>query len=261
MDKHTCRNCDNHFSGAYCNKCGQKLAHRITMGHLAHDILHSFTHADKGFFHLMLGLFKAPGKVAREYIIEEKRKRYFTPFQYLLIIGTIATFIVVNSHFMENAMKIMTMADPADTKQAAAMQQVSYLQSKYYNIMILLQLPFMALATFWLYRKYKLNYAEHLTLHTFITAQTTLISMLLMLFIFITGRDVNVIRFFMTSIWLISTAYHIGVYIQFFQQRTVGGFFRGLLSYILGMVLFFVSTVIVTIVVVFIYMMIKKALH
>ncbi|MCP9752058.1 DUF3667 domain-containing protein [Ferruginibacter sp. HRS2-29] len=261
MDKHTCRNCDNHFSGDYCNRCGQKMAHRITMGHLFHDITHAFTHADKGFFHLMLGLFKAPGNVAREYIIEEKRKRYFMPFQYLLIIGTIATFVVVNSHFMENAMKIMAMTDPANTKQTAMMQQISYLQSKYYNIMILLQLPFMSLATFWVYRKYKLNYAEHLTLHTFITAQTTLISMILMLFLFITGTDFNVIRFFSITISVISISYHIGVYMQFFQQRSVGGFFRGLSSYIIGILLFFISTVIVTIIIGFIYAMIKKAGH
>ena len=32
-----------------------------------------------------------------------------------------------------------------------------------------------------MYRKFKLNYAEHLTLQTFITAQTTILGMLVML--------------------------------------------------------------------------------
>jgi hypothetical protein len=86
MDNHTCCNCNNEFTGEYCNQCGQKLTHRITMAHLAHDILHAFTHADKGFLYLMVQLFKNPGKVAREYIVEGKRKRYFMPFQYILII-------------------------------------------------------------------------------------------------------------------------------------------------------------------------------
>jgi nucleoside diphosphate kinase len=262
MDKHTCRNCDNHFSGAYCNKCGQKLAHRITMGHIAHDITHAFTHADKGFFHLMLGLFKNPGKVAREYIIEEKRKRYFTPFQYVLIIGTIATFVVVNSHYMENAMKMMAMTDPANSQQAAIMQQVSYLQSKYYNIFILLQLPFMSLATFWLYRRHRLNYAEHLTLNTFITAQTTFIGMVLMLFLFITGhQNFNVIRFFTVTIGLVSVSYHIVMYMQFFQQLNLKGFFKALLTYVVGLVIFFLSTVILSFLAGLIFMLIKKALH
>lgn len=198
MNNHTCQNCDHQFTGEYCNKCGQKIVHRITLGHIAHDLVHAFTHADKGFFYMMKELFKNPGKVAREYILEGKRKRYFTPFQYILLIGAVATIVVVNSHYMENAVRAMNMSgDAVSTKQAILMQKLTYLQGKYYNILILIQLPFLSLSTFWLYRKYKYNYAEHLTLHTFITAQTTLIGMVLMIGLFFTGHsNMNMIRMF-----------------------------------------------------------------
>jgi len=39
------------------------------------------------------------------------------------------------------------------------------------------------------YKKNQYNFAEHLTLQTFITAQTTVIAMLVMLSIFISGKS------------------------------------------------------------------------
>lgn len=249
MPTHICPNCDNQFTGQFCNNCGQKLSHRITMGHIGHDLVHAFTHTDKGFFHLMIQLFKKPGKVAREYIVEEKRKRYGTPFQYIIIIGTIATFVVINSHFMENMMRAMGAGtQDAASRQAVALQKITDLQSRYYNFLILLQLPFMSISTFWLYKKYKFNYAEHLTLHTFITAQTTLISMILMLFMFIMDKsNVNIMRSFTVFVGLASFVYHIIMYMQFFLEKTFKGFLKALAAYLLGLVIFFVVVMVLSI--------------
>ena len=245
MNSHTCQNCNHQFTGEYCNQCGQKVIHRITIGHIAHDLVHAFTHADKGFFYMMLQLFKNPGKVAREYILEGKRKRYFTPFQYILLIGAVAAIVVVNSHYMETAMRSLTSAD-VSTKQAAMMQQISYLQGKYYNAFILIQLPFLSLSTFWLYKKYRYNYAEHLTLHTFITAQTTLIGMVLMIgFFFIGHSSMSMVRIFTVISGIIAAVYHIIMYMQFFGQKTFAGFLKALLAYILGIVISFVAMIIV----------------
>lgn len=255
MSTHICPNCDNQFTGQFCNNCGQKLSHRITMGHIGHDLAHAFTHTDKGFFHLMIQLFKKPGKVAREYIVEHKRKRYGTPFQYIIIIGTIATFIVVNSHFMENTMRAMgAVGQGFSGDQAAMMQKISELQSRYYNFLILLQLPFLSLSTFWLYKKYKFNFAEHLTLHTFITAQTTLISMILMLFMFIMDKsNINIMRSFTIFVGLASMVYHIIMYMQFFREKTFKGFLKALVAYILGIVIFFVVIMLLSLIVGIIY--------
>ncbi|MBX3257572.1 MAG: DUF3667 domain-containing protein [Chitinophagaceae bacterium] len=239
MPTHICANCNNEFSGNFCNNCGQKLAHRITMGYIGHEISHAFTHTDKGFFHLMAGLFRKPGKVIREYIIENKRKRYGTPFQYILIIGALATFIMVNTHFMESSMQVVGMGE-GNAGQMQMMQKVSEFQGRYYNLIMLLQLPFFALATFWLYGKHKLNYAEHLTLHTFITAQTTLISIVLILLLFILDRsNINLMRSFTAFVAIIAIVYQISVCMQFFRQKNIAGFFRAMGAYLLGLFLFF----------------------
>jgi hypothetical protein len=142
MSLHSCPNCDNQFAGQFCNKCGQREAHKITIAYIWHDLAHAFTHTDKGFFHMMGQLFVRPGRVAYEYIVEAKRKRYFPPFQYLILLGAIATIIVVNSHFIEHTYKnmggITGNMSQQSAQQAAFMQQMSVWQSKYYNILILL---------------------------------------------------------------------------------------------------------------------------
>ncbi|RYD76224.1 MAG: DUF3667 domain-containing protein [Sphingobacteriales bacterium] len=240
MSTHTCPNCSNQFTGQFCNNCGQKVVHRLTMPHLWHDLIHAFTHTDKGFFYLMGQLFVRPGVVAREYIVEGKRKRYFLPLQYLIILSAIATIIVSNSHYIEETMKTMSALTGSTGKyppgQAAFMEKLNTWQSKYYNIMILLQLPFYALAASIFYNsRHKYNYAEFLTLQTFVTGQTTLISMVLMLFLFISKASFAYLSGFML---FASLAYQIWVYMNFFQEKNVTGFFKALGSYILGVIFF-----------------------
>ena len=245
MTNQICRNCDNHFTGDYCNKCGQKTTHRITMGHIGHDMLHAFTHTDKGFFYLMLQLFVRPGIVAREYIVEGKRKRYFTPFQYILIIGAIAAFVAVNSHFIETTVQSIGGDTIYSAKKLAFIQKITSYQSRYYNFLILIQLPFYALATFLVFRKHRFNYAEHLTLQTFITAQTTILAMLVMLIIFLMGKT----GLYLASVMsLISAAFQIFAYRQFFLEKNVKGIFKALLANILGMVFFMIFMMIVVLV-------------
>ncbi|MFT3980475.1 MAG: DUF3667 domain-containing protein [Ferruginibacter sp.] len=246
MSSHICPNCNNEFTGQFCNNCGQKVTHRITMRHLVHDFVHAFTHTDKGFFYMMIQLFVRPGTVAREYISEGKRKRYFLPLQYLIIIGAIATIVVTNSHFMEHTMNSMSeltgTAKQYSARQAMFMQKVSQWQSKYYNIMIMLQLPFYALAALVVYRKkYKFNYAELLTLQTFVTAQNTLMATLLMLIAFL-GNSTTI--YLNVIIAVIAFIYHIMVYMQFFREYSIVGFLKALLSYLLGLLFFFIFSVV-----------------
>ncbi len=239
-----CTNCGTRFGGAFCNKCGQQVTHRITMAHISHDMVHAFTHADKGFFYMMLQLFKRPGIVAREYILEGKRKKYFLPFQYILIIGTIAAFVAVNSHFIEQTTTALSGDGQYSARQVAFMQKISAWQSKYYNIMILLQLPFYAWAGKLVFKRHGLNYAEHLTLQTLLTAQVTLMSMIVMLSVMITGRSGGSLLVFMA---LITAAFQIFAYMQFFREFSFKGFLKAALVNLVGLLFFaaFISIVMV----------------
>ena len=247
MTTHICNNCSNHFSEDYCNKCGQKEAHKITMAHIGHEVLHSFTHADRGFLHLLLQLFIRPGVVAREYIVEGKRKRYFLPFQYILIIGTVAAFVAINSHYFETAISVFN--DAESENKARLIHKTTLFVSKYYNFVILFQLPFFSLGTYIIFRKYHFNYAEHLTLQTFITAQTTIIVMIVMLTIFLT-KSPGVSALPIMS--LFSFAFHIFANTQFFREQNFKGILKALLSNILGIIFFAIFMLLVLFVFAFI---------
>jgi hypothetical protein len=255
MKHKICKNCGNHFTGQFCNECGQKDAHRITLSHIGHEFIHAFTHADKGIFHLFLQLFIRPGKVAYEYIVEGKRKKYFPPFQYILILGTIAAFVAINSHFLEHAMEIAGQQQKYSKRQIEFMNTISHFQTKYYNFVILMQLPFLALASFLVYRKKGLYYAEHLTLQTFITAQTSVIGMIVMIVIGLSGKFGIYIGFILA---FMATIFQVFAYMQFFSGKTWKDVLRAFSSNLLGQFFFMLFMVVIIVSVLIISVLIKK---
>ncbi|MFZ1527839.1 MAG: hypothetical protein WAT19_03755 [Ferruginibacter sp.] len=90
----TCKNCGNHFKGIFCNNCGQKFAvERFSFRHIFSEVIHAFTHADKGFLSLLKKMTVNPGLIAYEYIVEFRRKKYFNLFTFFVLITAIAAYI------------------------------------------------------------------------------------------------------------------------------------------------------------------------
>ena len=99
MELHTCTNCDNQCSGSSCNICGQKETHRYTVAQVLHELVHGFTHADKGIFSFAWNIVRRPGTVALD-LVEGRRQRYFKLFQYLISILGITTFLLRKTKFV-----------------------------------------------------------------------------------------------------------------------------------------------------------------
>ena len=98
MQASNCQNCNHLLSETFnfCPICSQTThVHRFTIKHLLHEFFHAFTHTDRGVLLLLKGLATNPGVVLKEYIIEGKRKRYFSPFTFLLIVLGIT--LIMNS--------------------------------------------------------------------------------------------------------------------------------------------------------------------
>lgn len=96
----TCPNCSTLLEKkfAYCPICGQSAhIHRFNLPHVFHEVFHALTHADKGLLHLIKNLTLRPGVTAREYILEGKRKTYFNPFTFLLLV--LGLTVLANSYF------------------------------------------------------------------------------------------------------------------------------------------------------------------
>lgn len=181
MNQTNCLNCgakiapDQHF----CANCGQKAqVHRITFMHFLHEFFHAFTHTDKGILHLLKALFLHPGRVAREYMAG-KRKKYFNPFTFFLIVMTL--FVFSSTFFSKDDLKIVP--DPrvvAQIPTEAGRQQyintitrvveASGFMKHYGNVVGMIAVPFLSLITWLFYRRRGYNYAEHLTANLLFTA-------------------------------------------------------------------------------------------
>ena len=91
----------------------------------AHEVVHFFTHADKGIFYLVKMLATNPGKVAREYI-RGKRKKYFSPLNFFLVVVGLFVFVqvsfkptgAVNLNMMKE--QVMKIPDPVARERRLA---------------------------------------------------------------------------------------------------------------------------------------------
>ena len=149
-----CRNCEAQLDqeNAYCARCGQAVAARITMHEIGRDMWQAIVSVDRSAVSLIAALLVRPGVVARDYVAG-RRKRYFGPFAFLLITVGLASAIIALSGF-----KAFMSNNPNDI--------VDFLQ-QHVNWVILMQVPLLALCTRMLFYEQGLNYAEHLVLASF----------------------------------------------------------------------------------------------
>lgn len=181
MHQANCLNCNVRLTpGAhFCGNCGQKAdIHRLSFMHFLHEFFHAFTHADKGIFHLLKELTLRPGQVAREYMAG-KRKKYFNPFTFFLIVMTL--FVFSSTFFSKADLKIKP--DPAVIAQIPTeagkqeyintitrVVEASGFMKHYGNIVGMIAVPFLSLITWAFYRRRGYNYAEHLTANLLFTS-------------------------------------------------------------------------------------------
>jgi len=243
MEQHTCKNCENLFEGNFCNVCGQKIAHRLDVSHIWHEVIHLFTHADKGIFAFIPKIITKPGIIALDYV-EGKRKRYFNPLQYLVILVGIVTFLVAKSHFMEQVMStINTMNDQNISAKAAAKQrQIVEFFQKYFNVIMFVMIPVFSFFSWLLFKKKNYNYAENVLVQVTLQAQsnTILIFTFYPLLLFF-GLHAPKIIFLLPLISLMICM--ATTYAQFFELPWWVALIKGILIYICTIILIMVIAV------------------
>jgi len=171
-DKH-CLNCDNEITATqkFCSHCGQTThVHRFTLTHFFHEVFHAFTHTDKGIFFLIKELFLRPGIVAKEYIAG-KRKKYFNPFTFFLILAAFFVFSsslsgTIKKEKQDMPERITKIDNDEKREEAIAIYERALKTQQFFikhgNIVAMIAVPFFA-CYFWLiFYKRKYNYSEHL---------------------------------------------------------------------------------------------------
>jgi len=228
----TCKNCGSEFEGNFCNNCGQSgSVHRFTLKHAFHDFLHTFTHVDRGILFLIKQLFLKPGVVAKEYIAG-KRKKYFNPFQYLILAVAVSFFLTAKLGVIG-----FTHVEPEIYSRLAFWQRY-FLEFNnfiytYFNLLLFIAVPLMAFYSWLFYRKSGFNYSENVIFQTFIAAQRCLLYILLMPFLY-SFREKWYIG--IGTYYFLFFIYYAWAYTQFFGGNKTWNFVKYFISFILSII-------------------------
>jgi hypothetical protein len=162
VDLNQCQNCGSALASDqnYCGRCGQKCdAGRLTIKQLGHDLLHALTHVDRSVLSLLWPLLIRPGTVAREYVAG-KRKRYFGPLSWLIVIVGLVSAEVAISGF-----QVVISNNPS---------ALAELLQRHVNVVFLIQVPVLALFCRLLFWRDGFNAAEFLVLAAYAASMRTI---------------------------------------------------------------------------------------
>lgn len=218
----SCLNCETSIAPTqrFCGQCGQKTSPaRLTMGQMSHDFIHALTHVDHSIFSLVKDLAWRPGHVAREYV-EGKRKKYFGPIAFLMIAVALASFIIVIAG-------VKWFSPITETGPAGFLQ-------RHINLVILIQMPILALWCSLFFWTDRLHYAEHLVLSAYSSGFRILVLGLiatpLMYFLHLNPADRVIVPAYY-GLWLV---YFSFAAVQFYRGKKLWIVARAALAAILG---------------------------
>jgi len=212
-----CKNCNHSFSKnyRYCPYCGQAATtERLNFHHLTHDIVHAFIHADKGVFLLFKELSYMPGKVARLYV-EGKRKKYFNPFSFLVLMVAIALIFIL---------KFESLVVSHRNLNAGNLEFLHFV-FKYFNVFIFIMCPVNAFLTWLFFRKYNMNFIETLVLAAYMSGQTMFFYCIILIPLILFTSKMEVIGI-ITGILMV--CWSVIAILQFYETKTFGNIIKAI---------------------------------
>jgi len=161
-----CKNCSNATSNEYCAKCGEKSQpKRLTFSDVLSDFFSNAFTLEIPLLYTVKKLVIHPGKVAREFI-EGRRKPYYKPFQFYLLILTIYYIFYYwlgldTDEIMFYYRDASPFAEDANAyRQQEMVQPFSELFREYMKLLSFLIIPVQTVVTKWFFRKSGCNLAE-----------------------------------------------------------------------------------------------------
>jgi len=209
----------------YCGRCGQKARPlRLNLRDIAADLVHALLHVDHSVLSLVRLLAVRPGAVAREYV-EGRRKSYFGPFAFLVIVVGSTSALVALSGF--------TAVHASQPVEAAPI--VDFLQ-RHLNLAYFTQVPLLAAACAVLFRGDRRFYAEHLVLASYTTGMRSLLLMIVAVPLWWVLRPPEIplpLTYAYLGLWI---AYFGFAASQFYRGRRWVGWLKGAAAAVLAQV-------------------------
>lgn len=226
-----CKNCYEPASGNYCSNCGQTVElRRIDAHYITHEIQH-LIHFERGILYTIKELLINPGKNIRQFITENRR-RLVKPIIFIIVTSLIYTVINNFFHIEEGYINV-------EHQQKNTVNMMNKWIQEHYGYSNLIMGIFIALWIKLFFGKYKYNFFEILILLCFTMGMGMLIFA-----VFAIIQGITHINLFLLAsvIGIIYCTWAIG---QFFEKKKAMSYLKAFASYILGMITFSISVVVV----------------
>lgn len=222
------------MSEEFCTNCKQNLKPKRIDGHyILHEIEHVL-HFERGILYTVRELLIRPGENIKNFI-NENRSRLVKPIIFIIVTSLIYTLINHFFHIEQSYIKI----DGAKDSQFNAIN--NWVQSHYGYSNIIMG----GFIAFWLkifFKKYDYNFFEILILLCFVLGMEMLMFSVFAIFEGVTKYHLMQIAAVIVFVYF---SWAVG---QFFDKNKAMSYFKAFISYILGMITFGISIMILGVV-------------
>lgn len=230
-----CKNCNTEVNSNYCPNCGQPTSlKRIDGKYIIQEVGH-LLHFEKGIIFTVKELIANPEQTVKNYLLEN-RSRLVKPVIFIIVTSLIYTLCNRFFHFEDGYVKYL------DTSKSTTAEIFKWVQGNYGYANIIMGV-FIALWTKLFFKKHKFNFFEILILLCFVMG----IGMLIYSIFGITQGliDINLMQI-ASIIGFVYTTWAIG---HFFDKKKILSFVKAFFAYILGMLTFSLSAILLGVII------------
>ncbi|GGF08976.1 Protein of unknown function [Chishuiella changwenlii] len=226
-----CKNCNNEVHLNYCSNCGQPVKlKRINAYYILHEIEH-ILHFERGILYTIKELTLNPGKSIKTYITEN-RSKLVKPIIFIIVTSLIYTFCNHYFHFEDGYINYH------DEKSSAIKDIFKWIQAHYGYANIIIGV-FISLWAKLFFRKYEFNFFEILILLCFITGISMLIYSVFGILQYFTHYNLMQVS---SVVGLLYIVWAMG---QFFDKRKLINYLKAFISYVLGILTFSITLILI----------------
>ena len=191
---------------------------------------------EKGLGYTLYALTRSPGSTLRNYLFHD-RSKLTKPVGFLVLIVALATYLTVTFFTFQEEFQIAGMTIHATDSSPDTTHNILRFFKEYFNLLLLLILPFYALGSYWLFRKNQWNFAEHLVINAYILGYQNAIYLLFFPLLFLPGSH---------NIYLLATLiYHLYAYRLVFEAPGFRGLIRAFGAFLVSYLLYYLFIAIV----------------
>lgn len=228
-----CINCGQIGVVQFCSHCGQRVhRQRFVLGALVRAGAEEALKLDKGLLHTAVALSLRPGHAIREYT-KGRTRPYTNPIKYLLIFVALA----VLGHGWFGFQEAWLSPDP---EMDPAVERVLYLYVRYFNVFLLLVVPFFALYSRLLFRRSGDNLTEHFIFNIYVCGHQNLLSLIILPLVFLPDYSTES---YITIYFVLINLYYIIACRQFFRVGMGSAILRAVLVSIFANVTYILAVV------------------